>query len=103
MSKPIYNVVEGQPMMPPRWESDDYIPTTGETDKIPQSGRNGLYNPVWQNGNWIGDVTKPVEPTAEQQALTALAQQIADSDKENKTQLTSIEKALTALATGGNE
>ena len=40
------------------------------------------------------------QPTAEQQALTALAQQIADNDTNTATQITSIEQALTALATG---
>lgn len=54
------------------------------------------------------DYTPPAEPepddtpAAEQQAITALAQQIADSNTETKSHLTSIEQALTALATGGD-
>lgn len=39
-----------------------------------------------------------VQPTAEQQAITALAQQVADLTETN----TQLEQAITALATGGD-
>lgn len=102
---------------------DNYVVQAGETEIKPV---DGLYEPVtFPNDDataWVGTeqsvwqaaqqakyeaYTKehPEEapqPTAEQQALTALAQQIADNDTNTATQITSIEQALTALATGGN-
>lgn len=99
---------------------DDYVATAGETEIKPT---DGLYEPVtWTGTDWIGtdkavwqaaqDAANQAylkehpeetpQPTAEQQALTALAQQIADNDTNTATQITSIEQALTALATGGN-
>lgn len=103
---------------------DDYVVQAGETEIKPA---DGLYEPItFPTDNataWIGtdqavwqaaqDATyqeylkehpeDAPQPTAEQQALTALAQQIADNDTNTATQITSIEQALTALATGGNE
>lgn len=72
VSKPIYTVAEGQPMTDPRWEADDYVLAAGETDKVPRSGQDGLYNPIWQNGDWVGSTKPPVTPTEEQQQLAEL-------------------------------
>lgn len=100
---------------------DDYVAATGETEIKPT---DGLYEPItWDGAKWNGTdqavwqaaqqakyeayikehPEEAPQPTAEQQALTALAQQIADNDTNTATQITSIEQALTALATGGNE
>lgn len=103
---------------------DDYIVQAGETEVKPT---DGLYEPitfptddatawvgtdqaVWQAAQdaayqeYLKEHPEDApQPTAEQQALTALAQQIADNDTNTATQITSIEQALTALATGGNE
>ena len=77
------------------------IPNNFEIDFVPEFYKftNGG---IVVNGDYVEPISPIETPTAEQQALTALAQQIADNDTENKTQLTSIEQALTALATGGN-
>ena len=98
--------------------ADDYVLQANETFTKPA---DGLYEPItWTGTDWIGTdkaiwqaaqdakqaellKTHPElapQPTAEQQALTALAQQIADNDTNTATQITSIEQALTALATG---
>lgn len=101
-------------------DDDNYVVQSGETEIKPA---DGLYQPAtWTGTTWIG-TDKAVwqaaqdaanqeylkehpedapQPTAEQQALTALAQQIADNDTNTAKQITSIEQALTALATGGN-
>ncbi|WP_035456929.1 hypothetical protein [Loigolactobacillus coryniformis] len=103
---------------------DDYVAAAGETEIKPA---DGLYEPVTFPTDdataWVGTdqavwqaaqdaayqeylkehPEAAPQPTAEQQALTALAQQIADNDTNTATQITSIEQALTALATGGNE
>lgn len=42
------------------------------------------------------------QPSNEQQAITALAQQIADGNASTESHIKSIEQAITALATGGN-
>ncbi|MFC6170344.1 hypothetical protein [Loigolactobacillus jiayinensis] len=100
---------------------DDYVATAGETEIKPT---DGLYEPitfptddatawvgtdkaVWQaaqdaaNQAYLKEHPEEApQPTAEQQALTALAQQIADNDTNTTTQITSIEQAMTALATG---
>lgn len=99
---------------------DDYVAAIGETEIKPT---DGLYEPItWDGAKWNGTdqavwqeaqqakykvyikehPEEAPQPTAEQQALTALAQQIADNDTNTATQITSIEQALTALATGGN-
>ena len=46
------------------------------------------------------DQAEQPQPTAEQQALTALAQQIADNDNNTQTYLQSLAQSVTALATG---
>ena len=51
------------------------------------------------NKNWVDPnaITKSETPTAEQQAITAMAQQMADQQQH----IASLEQALTALAQGG--
>ncbi|MFC6170444.1 hypothetical protein [Loigolactobacillus jiayinensis] len=97
---------------------DNYVVQAGETEIKPV---DGLYEPVtWSGTTWVG-TDKEVwqaaqeaeqsemlkehpeeapEPTAEQQALTALAQQIADNDNNTQTYLQSLAQSVTALATG---
>lgn len=45
------------------------------------------------------DLSTEVQPTAEQQALTAVAQQIASQQQ----QIASLEQAMTAMAQGGDK
>lgn len=51
------------------------------------------------NKNWVdpNTITKSETPTAEQQAITAMAQKMADQQQH----IASLEQALTALAQGG--
>ncbi|ANK66601.1 hypothetical protein [Loigolactobacillus backii] len=97
---------------------DNYVVQAGETEINPD---NGLYEPVtWNGTTWIGtdkavwqaaqDAANQAylkehpeeapQTTAEQQALTALAQQIADNDNNTQTYLQSLAQSVTALATG---
>lgn len=99
-------------------DDDNYVVQAGETEIKPT---DGLYEPVtWTGTEWVGtdkevwqeaqDATNQAylkehpelapHPTAEQQALTALAQQIADNDTNTQTYLQSLAQSVTALATG---
>ncbi|MCA1341529.1 DUF2977 domain-containing protein [Lactiplantibacillus pentosus] len=51
------------------------------------------------NGNWVdpNTISKSATPTADQQAITAMAQQMDDQQQH----IASLEQALTALAQGG--
>lgn len=51
------------------------------------------------NTDYVAPSEPEVQPTAEQQAITALAQQVADLTETN----TQLEQAITALATGGDK
>lgn len=81
--------------------TDDYVLGQNETEVAPPSG---LFELVWTGTEWTGKTAaewlaaNPVtsEPTTEQQALTAIAQQVADQQQYIK----SLEQALTALAKG---
>lgn len=97
---------------------DDYIVQAGETEVKPT---DGLYEPItWDGAKWNGTdqavwqaaqqakyeayikehPEEAPQPTAEQQALTVLAQQIADNDNNTQTYLQSLAQSVTALATG---
>lgn len=99
-------------------DDDNYVVQAGETEIKPT---DGLYEPVtWNGTDWIGtdkevwqaaqDAANQAylkehpelapQPSAEQQALTALAQQIADNDNNTQTYLQSLAQSVTALATG---
>ena len=82
---------------------DDYELQWGESFTPPDGE---LKNAKLEDGSWIEASSVPEiqsssgsNPTAEQQAITALAQQIADLTETN----TQLEQAITALATGGNK
>lgn len=100
---------------------DNYVVQAGETEIKPV---DGLYEPVTFPTDdataWVGteqsvwqaaqDAANQAylkehpelapQPTAEQKALTALAQQIADNDNNTQTYLHSLAQSVTALATG---
>lgn len=84
--------------------SDSYQPVTGETFTLPPAGLNTPLKYNRETDQFTG-ADKPevitqgpvVRPTAEQESLTAIAQQMADQQQH----IDSLEKALTALAQGG--
>lgn len=99
-------------------DDDNYVAQAGETEINPT---DGLYVPVtWNGTTWIGtdqavwqaaqeaeqsEMLKEhpelaPQPSNEQQALTALAQQIADNDNNTQIYLQSLAQSVTALATG---
>lgn len=85
--------------------SDDYQLGTNETFTEPPEG---ALAPITfsENGNWCGTAVEdwlatntPSNVTPKQQAITALAQQVADLAETNK----QLEQAITSLATGGDK
>ncbi|WP_436676805.1 hypothetical protein [Lactiplantibacillus plantarum] len=84
---------------------DSYQLSTNETFSAPAEGLEEPYQwsgSEWQSmpqPNWPYDEDAATDPTLEQQAITALAQQIANLTETN----TQLEQAITALAMGGDK
>lgn len=84
--------------------ADNYQPVTGETFTLPPAGLNTPLKYDVGTDKFIGAdepevITQGpvVRPTAEQESLTAIAQQMANQQQH----IESLEKALTTLAQGG--
>lgn len=82
-----------------------------EIEPINENG-TGMYDPRWDGAKWISMTVEDYEekhkndlkpdeekhdPTPQEQAITGLAQQIADQNKH----VESLEQAITELAKGG--
>lgn len=120
--KVVYKYDDQQVWLNSRTVDDDYQLQANETWIKPA---DGLYEPLKfdpEKQTWVGDdpnewlkqhqadyeaylkehPEEAPQPSDEQQAITALAQQIADGDADTQNHIKSIEQAITALATGGN-
>lgn len=78
-------------------DTSELVPTCQTTVAPPAFDDTAQYNVTHQT--WSIVKTPVVTPTAEKQAITALAQQSADQ----QSHIDSLEQAITALAQGGSK
>lgn len=95
-------------------DDEDMPANATDIQPIAEDG-TGLYDPKWDGKKWVGltadeyeDVHKddplpdgetPVGPSDIEQALTSLGKQYANTQEE----IQRLQKAITAIAMGGNE
>lgn len=88
-------------------DSEEIPANATDVEPIGEDGA-GLYDPKWDSEKWVGKTQEeweeenpdvPEDPTPNEQAITALTLQLSDA----QTHIKSLEQAITAIISGGNQ